>query len=81
MKKVNMRIPELGPLGETFLEASDRAMVAAFLVKSPCGGCVESVVTLADQRLPDLPWDLDGFLRDAAGMANSSSQFFSFNFP
>ncbi len=51
MKYVSMRIPEAGPLGETFFEASVRAIVAALLVNSPAGGCVESVVTLATQRL------------------------------
>lgn len=45
-----MRMPEDGPLGETLFEASDRAMVAALLVKSPLGGCVESVVTVFTQR-------------------------------
>src|SRR5690348_3646645 len=46
-----MRIPEPGPLGETFFEAKERAMVAASLVKSPLGGKVETVVTPATQRL------------------------------
>lgn len=44
-------MPEAGPLGETVFEASTRATVAALLVKSPGGGCVESVVTPATQRL------------------------------
>lgn len=47
-----MRIPDPGPLGETFLEVSDRAIVAASLVNKPSGGCVESVLTLATQRFP-----------------------------
>jgi len=42
-----MRRPEAGPLGETFFEASDLAIVAAFLVNKPAPGCVESVFTLA----------------------------------
>lgn len=45
-----MRMPEAGPLGETFLDASSRAMVRAFLLKSPDWGCVESVVTARTQR-------------------------------
>src|SRR4029434_9603636 len=35
MKYVSIRMPEEGPLGETFLEASDLAMVAALLVNNP----------------------------------------------
>ena len=50
-----MRMPEVGPLGETFFEASDRAIVDASLVKSPFGGWVESVVTFATHRLPERP--------------------------
>ena len=46
-----MRIPELGPFGETRFEASVRAMVFASFVNSPAGGWVESVLTLATQRL------------------------------
>ena len=38
IKYVNIRIPEPGPLGETFLEANVRAIVAAFFVNSPAGG-------------------------------------------
>jgi hypothetical protein len=45
MKYVSIRIPELGPFGETLLDASDRAIVAAFFVNKPGGGWVESVVT------------------------------------
>jgi len=45
-----MRIPDPGPLGETLGEASESAIVAASFVKSPFGGCVESVFTLASQR-------------------------------
>src|SRR5438552_1422873 len=50
MKNVSMRIPDPGPLGETFFDARARAMVAASLVNKPSGGCVDSVVTLAAQR-------------------------------
>ncbi len=46
-----MRMPEPGPLGETFLEAKLRAIAAALLVKSPSGGWVESVFTLATHCL------------------------------
>ena len=45
-----MRMPDPGPLGETFFEARVRAMVAALLLKRPLGGCVESVVTFAIHR-------------------------------
>ena len=45
-----MRMPEDGPLGDTFFEASDWAMVEARLVKRPFGGWVESVVTVLTQR-------------------------------
>ena len=41
-----MRKPDGGPLGETLLEASERAIVGGFF-KSPAGGCVESVFTSA----------------------------------
>jgi len=50
MKYVNILIPEPGPLGETFFEASVRTIVFAFFVNNPAGGCVESVVTLATHR-------------------------------
>lgn len=46
-----MRIPEAGPLGETFFEARALATTAALLLNSPGGGCVESEVTEADHRL------------------------------
>ena len=49
-KYVSMRIPDGGPLGETFLEASTRAIVGALFVNRPAGGWVESVFTLATQR-------------------------------
>jgi len=41
-------MPEAGPLGETFFEASAFAMVEAFSLKRPWSGWVESVVTFAD---------------------------------
>ena len=31
-------MPDRGPLGETFLEASDRAIADAFFLNSPAGG-------------------------------------------
>jgi hypothetical protein len=42
-----MRMPEPGPLGDTFFEANVRAIVLALFVNNPSGGCVESVFTLA----------------------------------
>lgn len=50
MKYVSIRRPEIGPLGDTFFEARVRAIVEALLVKSPSGGCVESVFTFATHR-------------------------------
>ena len=50
-----MRMPEPRPLGETFLDASVRAIVSALLVNSPAGGCVESVFTFETHRFPLLP--------------------------
>jgi len=44
---VSIRIPDDGPFGETFFEAKLFAITSAFLVKSPSGGCVESVFTVA----------------------------------
>jgi len=44
-----MRMPEAGPFGETFLDASERATTGADLVKRSLGGWVESVVTLRTQ--------------------------------
>jgi hypothetical protein len=43
-------MPEANPLGETLLEASTLATVAALLVKRSFGGCVESVLTSATHR-------------------------------
>lgn len=43
-------MPEPGPFGETFFEASHRAIVAASLVNKPSGGKVEVLLTLATQR-------------------------------
>ncbi len=50
MKYVSILIPEPGPLGDIFFDASVRTMVAALLVNSPSGGCVESVLTLDTHR-------------------------------
>lgn len=53
MKNVNIRIPEDGPLGDTFFEAKLRAIVAASFLNSPSPGYVDSVVTPADHfRFP-----------------------------
>jgi hypothetical protein len=43
-------MPDPGPLGETFFEASDRAIVEASSVNKPFAGCVASVLTFATQR-------------------------------
>jgi hypothetical protein len=61
---VSIRIPEPGPLGETFFEASTLAIVGALAVKSPGGGCVESVVTFATHR--------EGFLFSAMASSPAS---------
>jgi hypothetical protein len=45
MKYVSIRIPDCGPLGDTFFEANARAMVGALFVNNPSGGWVESVCT------------------------------------
>lgn len=58
-----MRMPEAGPLGETFFEAKARAMAVALRLNSPAGGWVESVFTFAAHRLP-LERLLVGFLAD-----------------
>jgi hypothetical protein len=48
-----MRIPELGPFGDTFFEARLRAIVAASFLNSPSSGYVDSVSTPADHfRFP-----------------------------
>jgi hypothetical protein len=47
MKYVSIRIPDAGPLGETFRDASARAIAGAFFVKRPAGGYVASVLTVA----------------------------------
>ncbi len=50
MKYVSMRIPDDGPFGETFFDASARAISGALFVKRPFCGCVESVDTCFTQR-------------------------------
>jgi hypothetical protein len=40
MKYVSIRTPDATPFGETFLDASTLAIVGAFLVNSPPGGCI-----------------------------------------
>lgn len=47
---MSMRMPEAGPLGETFFDARLRAISGALLVKRFLGGWVESVVTSRTQR-------------------------------
>jgi hypothetical protein len=49
-----MRMPDGGPLGETFFEAKLLAIAGALFLNNPGGGCVEFVLTLATQRLPEL---------------------------
>jgi hypothetical protein len=49
-----MRMPDSGPLGETFFEAKLLAIAGALFLNNPGGGCVEFVLTLATQRLPEL---------------------------
>ena len=50
MKYVSIRMPDAGPLGETFFEASDRAITGALLVNRSFGGWVESDVTVRTHR-------------------------------
>ena len=47
-----MRMPDCGPFGETFFDASVLAITDAFFLKSPGGGWVESVLTFATHFLP-----------------------------
>lgn len=49
-----MRMPEPGPLGDTFRDASVLAIVAAFFLNRPSGGNVDSVLTRATHRFVDL---------------------------
>ena len=57
MKYVSIRMPDAGPFGDTFFEASARAISGALFVKSPFAGCVESEVTVFTQRrLLPLAW-------------------------
>jgi hypothetical protein len=50
MKYVSILIPEPGPLGDIFFDASVRAMVVALFVNKPAVGRVESVLTLDIHR-------------------------------
>src|SRR3954470_18067812 len=43
-----MRMPEAGPLGETFFDVSAFAIAVGLCLKSPLSGWVESVLTFAD---------------------------------
>lgn len=61
-----MRKPDPGPFGETFFEASVRAMVAALFVNSPFGGWVESVLTFDTHRFFLAAGILQYLLRDAS---------------
>lgn len=51
MKKLSMRMPDCGPLGETFFEARDLAIAAASFLNRPGGGKVETVFTPATHLL------------------------------
>lgn len=57
MKKVSIRMPERGPLGETFFEARERAISRGERVNRPSGGSVETVFTSFTQRCADLGLD------------------------
>jgi hypothetical protein len=73
-------MPDPGPLGETFFEASDRAIVAASLVKSPSGGNVDAVFTFETHRFerdadfevfdPDADFDEERDFRVAVVLAS-----------
>jgi hypothetical protein len=67
-------MPEAGPLGETFFEASERAIAGALLVKRSLGGRVESVVTVLTQRFFELRGDVDFFFVDFVGMGETRVQ-------
>lgn len=55
MKNVSILIPEPGPFGDTFFDASVRAIVSGSFVNSPRGGKVETVLTLLDHFFaPDI---------------------------
>jgi hypothetical protein len=58
-KNVSILIPEPGPFGDTFFEASVRAIVSGSLVKSPSGGNVESVFTFPDHFFAAVDMDID----------------------
>ena len=66
MKNVSIRIPEAAPFGETFLEASVLAIVAAFFVNNPAGtssglGCDSSYrfLSSAIRLLASSTWHTD----------------------
>lgn len=67
-------MPEPGPFGETFLDASDLAMVAASLVNNPFGGKVETVFTLAIHRPLFFLAAMISFLQLGCDLCASSSQ-------
>src|ERR1700723_3418839 len=48
-----MRMPDWGPFGDTLFDAKLFAIAGALFLKSPGGGKVETVLTVATQRLPD----------------------------
>jgi hypothetical protein len=54
-------MPDCGPFGETFFDASVLAITDAFFLKSPGGGWVESVLTFATHFLLFLGRAMDSF--------------------
>src|SRR5665213_2577531 len=59
-------MPEAGPLGETFLDASALAMAEALWLNSPSSGWVESVSTFADHFFVVISGSPLGWMRVAA---------------
>ena len=73
MKYVNIRIPEPGPLGETFFEAKASAIADAFFLNSPGGGWVESVFTEAIHFFALLFRGRLRFIKDSEGSSERRS--------
>ncbi len=53
-----MRIPDPGPLGDTFFDASARAIAGALFLNNPADGYVDAVFTLPDHRLAPFALEL-----------------------
>jgi hypothetical protein len=71
MKNVSILIPEPGPFGETFFEASVRAIVSGSFVNSPLGGFVETVFTLPDHFFAETDTLIS---KEVAGTARSGTE-------